>query len=162
MTDAQVMDLDAVVRSELPMFRTDLDSHANMVAVGRNVQMASDTGSTAKVRPFTPDFESTHQFPIVDDAITCDDENTGHECMITVTYSLSVPAMDRHLIPPFAIRESGIDMSIVAKFQIEVSSIEGHSVCFREENLRKPLKFYGVFSCFPSMKPSIDALKEIE
>ena len=39
MTDVETMDLDAVDRSELPMSRTDLDSHVSMVAVDRNKQM---------------------------------------------------------------------------------------------------------------------------
>ena len=34
--------------------RTELESHANMPAVGRHVYVISDTGKIADVNPFTP------------------------------------------------------------------------------------------------------------
>ena len=46
-SDAQVMDLDTVVRSELPMYITDVDSHAKIFIVRRKVQIISDAGRTA-------------------------------------------------------------------------------------------------------------------
>ena len=38
--------------------RTDLDSHANMVVVGKHVAIVNDTGRRAEVSPFTPDYEA--------------------------------------------------------------------------------------------------------
>ena len=49
--------------------RTDLDSHANMVVVGKHAAIINDTGR--KVSPFTPDYESLKVL-IVDAAVTCD------------------------------------------------------------------------------------------
>ena len=53
---------------EESMSRTDLDSHANMAVVGRHAYILSDTGRTADVNPFTPDYESM-QVPIIDAAM---------------------------------------------------------------------------------------------
>ena len=50
--------------------RTDLDSHADMVVVGKNPAITNDAGR--KVSPFTPDYESLSKMPIVDAAVTCD------------------------------------------------------------------------------------------
>ena len=57
--------------------RTDLDSHANMVALRRNCKVITDTGKTAEVSPFSPDYESLHQAPIVDASVQHNDPHTG-------------------------------------------------------------------------------------
>ena len=49
-----VMGLNTVVRSKLPIYRTDLD-YANMIVPGRNVQIISDTDRIVQASPFTPD-----------------------------------------------------------------------------------------------------------
>ena len=36
-------------------FRTELDSHANMVVVGRNATIINDSSRTVEVSPFTPE-----------------------------------------------------------------------------------------------------------
>ena len=38
--------------------RTELDSHKNMVVVGRNSVILNDTGATASVNPFKPAYEA--------------------------------------------------------------------------------------------------------
>ena len=58
------------------MSRTDLDFHANMVAVGRNVQLISETDRTVEVIPFTPEYDSMYQAPIANADNTYDDEHT--------------------------------------------------------------------------------------
>ena len=50
--------------------RTDLDSHANMVVLGRHARVIAYTGKTAQVSPFTPEYKSLEDVPIVDGAIT--------------------------------------------------------------------------------------------
>lgn len=50
------------------MSRTDLDSHANMPVVGRHAYVISDTGRTAEVNAFTPDYKAMN-VRIVDAAV---------------------------------------------------------------------------------------------
>ena len=38
--------------------RTELDSHANMVALGRHAYIMNSSGRTAQFSPFTPEYES--------------------------------------------------------------------------------------------------------
>ena len=71
--DAPVMDIETVRWSELPISRTDLDSQANIVLVGRNVQIISDSSRTVEVSPFIPDYESMRQVLTVDANVRYDD-----------------------------------------------------------------------------------------
>ena len=43
MSDVEAMDIGSVGRSGLSISRTDLDAHTNMVVVGRNGEIISDT-----------------------------------------------------------------------------------------------------------------------
>ena len=140
--------------------RTDLDSHANMAVVGKNVAITNDTGRRAEVSPFTPDYESLSKVPIVDAAIKHDYPCSGETYLLIVRNALSVPAMDHNLIPPLIMREVGVDVKCAPKIQCKNPEEEDHSVYFKEEELRIPLKLYGVFSYFPSSKPSNELLND--
>ena len=52
--------------------RMDLDTHANMVVLGRNCHVVNYSGKTAEVHPFSPEYEAL-QVPIVHAVIQCDD-----------------------------------------------------------------------------------------
>ena len=73
--------------------------------------------------------------------------------MLIVRNALSVLAIDHNLIPPCVIREAGVDIKCVSKIQCKNPEEEYHSVYFKEENLRMPLRLHSVFSYFPSSKP---------
>ena len=66
------MDADNGVTSLLQLSRTDLDSHANIVIVGKHAAIKNGAGRRAEVIPFTPDYESLSKVPIVDAAIIYD------------------------------------------------------------------------------------------
>ena len=99
------MELD---RDRDRLSRTDLDSHANMVVVGKHAAIINDAGRRAEVSPFTPDYEALSKAPIVDAAIRCDYPCGGETYLLIVRNALSVPAMDHNLIPPFVMREVGL------------------------------------------------------
>ena len=61
--------------------RMDLDTHANMVVLGRNCHVVNYSGKTAEVRPFSPDYEAL-QVPIVDSVVQCDDLYSGETYML--------------------------------------------------------------------------------
>ena len=60
MTDVKIMNLDTVVRSELPISKTGLDSHDNVVVIGLNVRIISDSVRKVEVSSFEPDYESMY------------------------------------------------------------------------------------------------------
>ena len=56
--------------------RTDLDSHANVVVLGKHSYIVNYTGKTAKVHPFSPEHEAL-KVPIVDAVIQYIDPYSG-------------------------------------------------------------------------------------
>ena len=132
----------------MPISRKDLDSHDSVVVSGINVQIISDAGRTAEVSPFMPDYESTHQFPSVGTTIRHDNQHTGNSCAFTVRDSLDAHSIAYNLILIFSMRDSGIGVKTILKFQIEDLLIYYHLMCFPKENFRAPLKLRSVFSYF--------------
>eukprot|EP00957_Ditylum_brightwellii_P121095 9236526-Ditylum_brightwellii.AAC.1 len=56
------------------MSRTDLDTHANMVVLGRNSTVLHKTGDTAEVQPFTLEYDSPRSVNIIDGAVLYEDQ----------------------------------------------------------------------------------------
>ena len=134
--------------------RTDLDSHANMVVLGRHARVIAYTGKTAQVSPFTPEYKSLEDVPIVDGAITYECPYSGHCYVLLCHNALYVPSMLNNLIPPFIMREAGVIVNDTPKIHVDQPTKEHHSLYFKEENLRIPLSLHGIFSYFPSRSPS--------
>ena len=101
---------------EESMSRTDLDSHANMALVGRHAYILSDTGRNSRRKTrFTPDYESM-QVPIVDAAVQYECPYSGDSpCIDHTKTPLHVPSMKHNLVPPFMIREEGIQVNDTPK-----------------------------------------------
>ena len=63
--------------------RTELNSHANMVVVGRNTLILAEHGKTVDVSPFTPDYKPT-EYQLVDAAIQYDDLFNGEQYILVI------------------------------------------------------------------------------
>ena len=61
--------------------------------------------------------------------------------------------MDNNLIPPFMMREDGLEVRDVPKFQCMDPSVEDHAIVTTDKSMI-PLSLRGVFSYFPTSKPS--------
>ena len=146
---------------EESMSRMDLDSLANMAVVGRHAYILSDMGRTAKVNPFTPDYKSM-QVPIVDAAVQYECPYSGMLHILIIRNALHVPSMKHNLVPPFMIREEGIQVNDTPKIQVNDPMTSDHSIYFPETDFRIPLSLWGVFSYFPSLKLTAQTLKETE
>ena len=137
--------------------RTDLDSHANMPVVGRNAYVLSNTGKMVDVSPFTPDYKPM-RVPIVDSAVKYACPFSGKEYILVIRNALHVPTMENNLIPPFMMREAGIQVTEIPKIQIEDPTEKDHAIIFPETNFCIPLSLWGIFSYFPTKKPTHDEL----
>jgi hypothetical protein len=133
--------------------RTELDTHANMPVVGRNCLIVADTGETVDVNPFTPDYQAM-KAKVVDAAIRYDDPFTGTPYLLLICNAIYVPAMDNNLIPPFVMREAGIQVNDIPKIHLTDPSIDDHAITFPETGFRIPLSLSGVFSFFLTSKPT--------
>lgn len=70
--------------------------------------------------------------------------------------------MDNNLIPPFIMKEAGIEVSKVAKIHVSDPSISDHSIYFKDHDLRIPLALWGIFSYFPTRKPTEQDMEDCE
>ena len=97
--------------------RTELDSHANMIVVGRHALIVNDSGQTADAQPFSPDYSALEAIKIVDAVIlyTCPYKNI--ERLLLFRNCLYVPSMSVNLVPPFCMREAGLIVQDIPKFQ---------------------------------------------
>ena len=142
--------------------RTELDSHANMVVVGKNAAIIGDSGETADVSPFAPDFDLMQKVRIVDAAIMYFCPYSSKSYLLVMRNALHVPSMNHNLIPPFIMREAGLIVDTTPKIQVVDPTVENHSIYFMDEGLRIPLSLWGVFSYFPTSKPIKRMLDECE
>ena len=66
--------------------------------------------------------------------------------------------MDHNLIPPFMLREMGVTVNDVPKIHKQDPTVDDHAITFAETGFRIPLSLWGIFSYFPTSKPTHDDL----
>ena len=139
--------------------RTELDTHANMPVVGKHSYVVCDSGRTVDVSPYTPDYPSM-SLKVVDAAVQYDCPYDGATRVFIIRNAVHVPSMENNLVPPFIMREAGVKVNDMPKIQAEEPTVEHHSLYFPETSFRVPLKLWGIFSYFPSSKPSVGVLEQ--
>ena len=125
-----------------------------MPVVGRNCCIILETGKVADVKSFFPDHK-TMKITIVDAAVQYDSPYDTTSYMFVIINALHVPSMDHNMIPPFILWEAVITVMDTRKIQATYPTIEDHSILFSETGLCIPLSLWGVFSYFPTSKPSL-------
>ena len=141
--------------------RTELDSHANMPVIGRNAYILSKIGETVDVAPFTPDYKPI-SVELVDAALKYECPYSGEVKILIIRRGLHVPSMTHNLLPPFMLREAGIQINDVPKIHVTSPSEEHHAIIFQETDFRIPLTLHGTFSYFPTSKPTTQELEKPE
>ena len=102
------------------------------------------------------------QVPIIDAAVQYECPYSGTLHVLIIRNALHVPSMKHNLVPPFMIREEGIHVNDTPKIQVNDPTTSDHSIYFPETGFRIPLSLWGVFSYFPSSKPTAQTLQETE
>ena len=139
--------------------RTELDSHANMVVIGKNSVIFDRTGKTCTVNSFSESSGSLHDVPIVDAVIAYDCPYRCKTYLLLLRNCLEVPELEDNLIPPFVLREAGIILDECPKSQSKNPSSETHSIYCPEEDLRIPLSLHNTFSYFPTRAPTDEEIR---
>ena len=137
--------------------RTELDSHANMLVVGKHAYIIAETGKKVDVSPFTPDYKPL-TVPLVDATVKYDNPYNRKTYILVLCNALYVPSMDHNLIPPFMLREMGVTVNDIPKIHKEDPTVDDHAITFVEMGFRIPLSLVGIFSYFPTSKPMHDDL----
>ena len=95
--------------------RSELDSHANMIVLGKNALCLTPQGKKmARVAAFSPTLEPMN-IPVVDACIKWNNPLTGKNHFLPFEDALYVEQMDHNIIPPFLLREAGWIVNEVAR-----------------------------------------------
>ena len=135
----------------------ELDSHANMPVIGKHAYIIAETGKKVDVSPFTPDYQPL-MVPLVDTTVRYNNPYNGKSYILVLWNALYVLSMDNNLIPPFMLREMGVTVNDVPKIHKEDPTVDDHAITFMEMGFRIPLSLWGIFSYFPTSKPTHDDL----
>jgi hypothetical protein len=82
--------------------------------------------------------------------------------ILIVRNALSVPSMKNNLVPPLIVREAGVQVNSTPKIHAKDPTVKDHSIYFPDSDFRIPLSLWGVFSYFPTSKPTNQILEECE
>ena len=132
-----------------------------MIVVGKNAHIINPTGRKVRVQPYSPNYEPQNIL-IVDAAVMYECPFSGRRVILVMRDALHVSEMENNLIPPFIMREVGILVNKVPKIHVDDPLLEDHAIIFKETDFRIPLSLHGIFSYFPTTKPTICNLNEIE
>ena len=102
---AQLSDINGT--NHIINFQTELDSHANMVVLGKECFIFESTGKTCNVLPFNKELGIASDVPIVDAALAYDCPFTNETYILIIRNALYIESMNHNLIPPFIMREGG-------------------------------------------------------
>ena len=131
-----------------------------MAVLGKNCFVFEDSGKTCTVSAFSPSLPAT-TLPIVDAVIVYDCPFTMQSYMLMVRNALYVKNMEDNLIPPFLLREAGIEVNDCAKIHAKEPTVQHHSIFFASEDLRIPLQLLGIFSYFNHRVPHVDEIEHL-
>ena len=135
----------------------EFDSHANMPVVGKHAYIIAETGKKVDVSPFSPDYKLL-TVPLVDATVKYNNPYNGKTHTLVLRNALYVPSMEHNLISPFMLREMGVIVNDVHKIHKEDPTVDDHTMTFVETGFRIPLSLWGIFSYFPTSKPTHDDL----
>ena len=139
--------------------RTELDSHANMVVVGKNCVIFDDTDKTCTVNAFSESAGKLHDIPIIDAVIAYDCPYQCKTFLLLMRNALYISELEINLLPPFIVRESGIQIDECPKIQTINPTIDNHSMFIHEHNLQIPFRLIDTFSYFETRKPTMEELQ---
>ena len=88
--------------------RSELDSHANMVVLGKHAFIFESSGRTCNVRPFSEELGIAENVPIFDGAIAYDCPFSSKSYILIFRNALSIPSMESNLNPSFIMRMGGV------------------------------------------------------
>ena len=145
---------------DLPNPRSELDSHANMVVLGRNTFIFdSPPKRTCDVQPFDPNLGAVTKVPIVDGAVAYDCPFTHKTYILIFRNALHLPSLHHNLLPPFILREAGLIVNETAKIHCHKPTNENHAIISKDPDLIIPLQLNGIFSFFHTRTPTEEEME---
>ena len=94
---------------------------------------------------FSPDVGTMSRVPIVNAVLGYDCPISGKTTLLVARNALFVESMDQNLIPPFIMREAGLEVDEQSKIHSKDASKKNHSIYSHEIGLRIALQLEGIF-----------------
>ena len=142
--------------------RTELDSHANMVVVGRECVVFDTTGKTCTVNSFAKSTGKLEKVPVVDACVAYECHYTAKVYLLLMRNALQVSDIQVNLLPPFIVREAGIHCDDCPKSQAEEPTVDTHCLHAKDAGLRIHLRLMNTFSYFETRKLTDRELAECD
>jgi hypothetical protein len=135
--------------------RSELDPHADTCCVGNNGLILYYHNRTVSVAPFLDSFSKEDHVPIVTAAIAYDDPINAQTYMIIVHQALYFGdkkklRLAHNLINPFQCRLNQVHIDECARVLTHQPNDLSHSIFFRAEQVKIPLRLNGIVSYFHS------------
>ena len=130
-----------------------------MLVFGQHSRILARTGKTVDVQAFSPDIAPL-ELELVDAAVLYENPYTGKLIICIAQNALYVPTMNHNLVPPFILREAGVEVNEVPKFHVKNPNEEHHSLYWEDADVRIPMSLHGTFSYFPTRKPTDNELSD--
>ncbi|MGH7954921.1 MAG: hypothetical protein ACREOZ_03080 [Gloeomargaritales cyanobacterium] len=142
--------------------RTELDTHADTGCAGSTARIIEYTGKTCDVAPFSDQYESMKDIPIVKAGTAYDDPRTGVTYILIMSQALYFGLKLTHsLLCPNQLRTNGV---VVDDVPCHPSNDRNstHSIYFPREDYRIPLDLFGCISYIPTRSPTTFELDNCE
>ena len=121
------MSLSSMESSEYKSSTYELDSHANMIVLGKQAFVFNHTGQYENVKVFSEDAGGIPKVPIVDAVISYYCPHSGGTRLLIERNYLCVPLIAHNLPPPFILREAGLILNDTPKIHFDNPIVEDHS-----------------------------------
>ena len=113
--------------------RTELDSHADVTVVGKNVLVLTDFNRPVTVTGYNPASPSLPNVKTVGAVVAYDDPMTGQTIMLTINQALHIPNLENNLLCPMQYRMNGVLVNDVPKFLKDKPSNDDHAILIEHE-----------------------------
>ena len=119
-----------------------------MAMVGQDVTEISRSGLHAEVKSFSDDVPTLQKIPIMDAIVAYADLYSLKTFLLVVRNALQVNSMQHNLIPPFLLREAGLQVDETPKHQSADPTVDTHAIFDPRSKMRIHLRLGGILSCF--------------
>ena len=129
-----------------------------MIVLGQHCYIISSSGRHAEVNALSREAGRMKSVTIVDASIVYDCPYSMKMYLLIVRNALYVQSVTNNLIPPFIMREAGLEVREIPNIYVKEPTMEDHLIYFSDESFRIPLSLNGIFSCFQTRRPTTQDL----
>ena len=143
----------------VPESRTDLDSHADQCAVGRNALLVHDYERPINVTGYNPTGPVASDLRTVSAALAYDDAVTGQTVILLVNQAIYIPYLNHNLLGTLQLRLNDVKVNNLPRFLTDEPDERTHSLVIPTDDGEPyviPLTLKGVASSFLTRKPTKD------